>query len=478
MSRLAERLWREEPVKAVCRALGETGGVWIVGGTLRDALIGRPVADVDLAVSGDAEQIARAVREEAGGAVFPLSEKFGAWRAMAHDRTWVCDVSPLQGDSIEADLAKRDFSVNAMALGLGERGEPLDPRGGQDDLEAGILRVLGAEAYAADPLRPLRLVRLAGELGFAPDEQTARLTAEAAPRVPEASPERIWAELRRLVAAPGALEALALADRLGITRAVLPELGGLHGVEQSKYHHLDVYEHTLEVLAKLLELTGELEERFGLEDAARLRAVLGEPLGDELTRGAALRFGALLHDIGKPGTRGVRADGRVTFIGHDARGADMIGALAKRLRMSDRVREFLAGLATHHLVLGFLVHERPLSKRAVYRYLAATSPVEVEVTLLSCADRLATRGANADAAIASHVELARELMHAALDWRDAGPPSLPLRGDELACELGIEPGPELGRLIDELREAAYAGEVGDAAQMVSAARVLRENRSS
>ena len=113
-------------------------------------------------------------------------------------------------------------------------------------------------------------------------------------------------------------------------------------------------------------------------------------------------------------------------------------------------------------MLGFLVHERPLDRRAVYRYLRRTAPVEVEVTLLSCADRLATaRAPNADEATAAHLELARELMTAALDWREHGPPRVPVRGDELAGELGIEPGPELGRLLAELEQAAYAGEASD-----------------
>jgi hypothetical protein len=145
------------------------------------------------------------------------------------------------------------------------------------------------------------------------------------------------------------------------------------------------------------------------------------------------------------------------------------------LRTSERLSRLLEGVTRHHLVLGFLVHERPLDRRTVYRYLKHTSPVEVEVTLLSCADRLATRGKNADRAIAAHLELARELMAEALAWRASGPPRPPLRGDELAAELGIEPGPELGRLLGELEEAAFAGEAGTRDQALQVARRLRHN---
>jgi poly(A) polymerase len=456
-------------------------GAWIVGGALRDELLGRPVRDVDVAVAGDPAPLARAIAATVGGPVFRLSEAFGAWRVIDRARGRVFDVSPLQADAIEDDLAQRDFTVNAMARAVEEAaiagdvlpgGELIDPLGGRADLDSRTLRVLGPGAYERDPLRPLRLARFVAELGFEPDPETERLTAAAAPGVTRAAGERVFGELRRLVIADGALAGLALADRLGLLHAVLPEVAELHQVEQSRYHHLDVYDHTLEVLAKQIELEPRLDEVFGAEDAARLRRVLEEPLADELTRAQALRFGGLLHDIGKPATRDVRPDGRVTFIGHDSLGERMVRSLCRRLRTSERLARFLEGLTRHHLVLGFLVHERPLDRRQVYRYLARTSPVEVEVTLLSCADRLATRGRRAEEATEAHIDLARELMHAALDWREHGPPAVPIRGDELARELGIEPGPELGRLLAQLEEAAYAGEATTRDEAVALGRRL------
>jgi putative nucleotidyltransferase with HDIG domain len=441
-------------------------GSWIVGGALRDELLGREVTDVDITVEGDPEAAARELAAELRGPVFRLSEAFGAWRVVDRGGGLVYDFAPLQGQSIEEDLRKRDFTVNAMARPWGG-GELIDPLGGLADIESGILRVIGPEAYERDPLRPLRLARFAAELGFAPDPETERLTAAAAARVPEASGERVFAELRRLVLAPGAVQGLALADRLGLLHAVLPELSDLHDVEQSHFHHKDVYGHTLEVLERLTELESEA--------TGELREVLDEPLADELTRGEALRFGALLHDIGKPATYDVREDGRVTFLGHDRLGEDMVRGICRRLRTSERLSRFLEGVTRHHLVLGFLVPRRPLDRHAIYRYLRRTTPVEVEVTLLSCADRLATRGKNAERAIDAHLELAKELMPLALEWRRRGPPRLPLRGDELAREAGIDPGPELGRVLAELQEAAYAGEITTRDEAIHLARRLRQN---
>ncbi len=205
----------------------------------------------------------------------------------------------------------------------------------------------------------------------------------------------------------------------------------------------------------------ERDPAAALGDAygAAVTAFLAEPLADDLTRAGALRFGAILHDAGKPATQDFTPEGNVTFIGHDREGARISRELLTRLKASERLRSHVAALADHHLRLGFLVHRRPLDRRTIYRYLKACEPVEVDVTLLSVADRLATRGDNAEPAIAAHLEVAREVLAAALEWRAEGPPAQLVRGDELAKALGIEEGPRLGELLAAIAEAAYVGEV-------------------
>jgi poly(A) polymerase len=443
---------------AIARAALAGVSAWLVGGTVRDRLLGRATADLDLAVAGDVEAAARMLARAARAAVFPLSEAFGAWRVVATRGGWQADLSPLLGASIEEDLAQRDFTVNAIAEPLAG-GEPVDPSDGRADLAAGRLRMVSAAAFASDPLRVLRLARFACELGLTPEASTVAAAAAEAPRLAGVAPERVFAELRRIVGAPDPLAGLALMERTGATAVVLPELHALHGVEQSAYHHLDVGEHTLAVLAEVVALERDPAAALGEAHAPALAALLAEPLADQLTRATALRFGALLHDVAKPQTRALTGAGRVTFLGHDAAGAEVARDMLARLHASERLRAHVAALTRHHLRLGFLVHERPLSRRGEYRYLNATEPVEVDVTLLSVADRLATRGRNAEAAIAAHLELARELIGPALAWH-AGPRPEPLvRGDELAAALGIPRGPRLGALLAELKEARYAGEV-------------------
>jgi poly(A) polymerase len=458
----------------VARAALAGRPAWLVGGAVRDRVLGRPLTDFDLVVDGDPEQAARAIARAAGkAACFSLSEDFGAWRVVARDRAWQTDLERLRGGSLQADLELRDFTVNAIAEPLAG-GASIDPLNGLGDLTAGRLRMAGSGAFAEDPLRVLRLVRIAVELELEPDERTARAARAQAGRLSEVSSERVFVELRRILASPRARQGIELLDALGAMAVVLPELQALKGIEQSRFHHLDVYGHTLEVLDRTIELQTDPPASLGEEHAADLLELLDEPLADELTRGEALRWGALLHDAAKPLTRGVRPeDGRVTFIGHDVEGATLARTVLGGLRTSERLRAHVAALVRNHLRLGFLVHEpQPLARRTVYAYLHACDPVEVDVTLLSVADRLSTRGENAQRAIDAHLAVARGMLRDALRWRADGPPQPLVRGDALAADLGIAAGPLLGKLLGGLAEAQYAGEIATREQALAHARRL------
>jgi tRNA nucleotidyltransferase/poly(A) polymerase len=447
---------------------------WVVGGAVRDELLGRPVADIDLVVGEDARAAARRLARRARGPAFELSGEFGAWRVIGPDRSWQVDVTPLQGGTLETDLARRDFTVNAMARPLAG-GDLVDPHGGAADLAAGRLRMVSEAGFDDDPLRVLRLARFACELGLEPEAGTVAAATARAPRIAGVSAERVFAELKRIVAADRVLDGLALMERLTLTAHVLPELAGLRGVEQNRYHHLDVYDHTLAVLEQTVALQRDPAPALGDDLGGPLRAFLDRPLSDEITRGTALRLGALLHDVAKPQTQARNPDGSILgFPGHADQGADVSRAILTRLRASERLRAHVAGLARHHLRLGYLVHETPLDRRAIHRYLTRTSPVEVDVSLLSVADRLATRGRKADEAIGKHLDVARLVLPAALDYPAyAAQPAL-VRGDELAKAVGVRPGPALGELLAELAAARYAGEIVTRDEALALARRLME----
>lgn len=464
---IAELAAASASLAATRDSLPERGaGAWFVGGAVRDLMLGLPVDDVDIAVAGDPRKTARALHAGLGGDIFSLSDRFGTWRVHA-SAGFQIDVSGLRGATIEEDLSHRDFTVNAIALSAYDDALT-DPYGGEADVARKLMRLVAERAYDDDPLRPLRLPRLAASLGFEIDPETADATRRHAPRVAEPAAERVFAELRGLIGCDSALRGMRLLDELGLTAVVLPELAALKGVDQSAYHHLDAYEHTLEVLERTIELERTDYRVFG-DHAEGVAALLGEELADELTLAGGLRWAALLHDVAKSETRVETPDGRIGFPGHDKRGAEMVRAISKRLNASQRFSQYVSALTRHHLRLGFLVHHQPLPRRALYEYLVTTEPVEVEVGVLSVADRLATRGRKSDEAIAAHVELAVEITDAALDFRNNPLPPL-LRGDELAKALGITPGPRLGELLRKIAEEQFVGEVSTADDAVAIAR--------
>ena len=438
-----------------------------------------PLADLDLAVAGDAAEAARAVAKAARRATrsrCPRSSAPGAWSATAGSAT----SRRCRATRIEDDLALRDFTVNAMALPLFGGTPDRSRSAAWRDLAARD----AAPGRAATPTSATACARCAWcasrpSSASRPTRRPRRPRASGRPRVIEAAGERVFAELRRIVARAARRRGAGAGVRARRARAVLPELEALRGIEQSHFHHLDVYDHTIEVLttryAEIDVAPGRVLPRRRAPSCAQ---VLDEPLGDELTRGQALRFAALLHDIGKADDAPAHRQ-RARHVHRPRQGRRRHGAqdLHAACAPASACASSSPQITRHHLVLGFLVHERPLSQRAVYRYLKLCSPVEVEVTLLTCADRIATRGKNAEAAIEAHLELARELMTAALRWRADGPPRPPLRGDELARRARHRArAPISAGCSAELEEASYAGEVTSADQAVEYARRLRENQ--
>ena len=425
-----------DPLAAARAALaGERA--WLVGGAVRDRLLGRPTLDHDILVAGEPRALARRIARAAGGSPFPLNERFGGWRVAGSG--WHLDVIPLRDGSLAADLAARDLTVNALAEPL-EEGEIVDLHGGLDDLRARRLRMVSATAFADDPLRVMRLARQAVELDFAIEPATEAAARAAAPALATVSPERVFAELRRALALPDPARAIAGLEAIGAFAAWLPELLALRGVQQGRAHSDDVWDHTLAVLDRVARL----------DDGAEL---LAEPLGDELTRGTALRLAALLHDIAKPATRAERPDGSVGFPGHDVEGAAMTRAILRRLRTSDRLATHVTAIVRWHLRATRPFYERPLDRRTIYRYLSDCGPVAADVALLALADQ---RGADSASDRAEYHALLRSLLGEAVAFT---PPPPLLRGDELARELDREPGPWLKEALARLAEEQFVGEV-------------------
>ena len=438
------------------RPLIGDGEAHFVGGCVRDVRLGRPVVDVDVVVPGDPAPAARRLARATGGSPFALSETHGAWRVVLDGCT--IDVTARRGGDIVADLGERDFTVNAMAIPVNGAGEDVvDPFGGLSDLADGRLRLVSDRVFTDDPLRLLRLARIAHELGFEVDSDAERLARRDAHLADRAAGERIYAEVRRLLAPEHPDAAVRLLDGLGVLEVILPEAGPMHGCEQSPFHHLDVFEHTLQVLDAAADIAAH-PEHYLPHHADRLRVAMDEPVGDELDARTALRLAALFHDIEKPSTRTVSADGRVGFMGHDRKGAATTRRILRRWRAATSTIRFCMLLVAEHLRLGFMVHDRPLGRREAYRYLRATQPHVEASVVISLADRFATRGVRArQAYVRAHAETADELL-ALVSELEAEERAPLLRGDEIAELTGAE-GARIGELVDALAEEQAAAAV-------------------
>ena len=436
------------------RLVGDDGA-YFVGGCVRDVRLGLPVTDVDVVVPGDPATVARRLARETGGSPFALSEAHGAWRVVLDGRT--LDITAQRGGDILADLGERDFTVNAMAIPVDGEAGVVDPFGGLGDLAEGRLRLVSDRVFTDDPLRLLRLARIAHELGFEVDSEAERLARRDAHLADRPAGERIYAEVRRLMTPDHPDAAVRLLDGLGVLDVILPEAAPMHGCEQSPFHHLDVFEHTLQVLDASADIAAH-PEHYLPRHAESLRAALDQTVGDELDARTALRLAVLFHDIEKPSTRTVSDDGRIGFMGHDRKGAETAARILKRWRAATSTIRFCALLVAEHLRLGFMVHDRPIDRRDGYRYLKATAPHTHASVVVSLADRFATRGVRArQAYVRAHTQTADELLQvvAELESEDREPL---LRGDEISEMTGAT-GPRIGQLVDALAEEQAAGAV-------------------
>lgn len=449
--------------------------VWVVGGAVRDAIRGRELHDIDLAVAGNAQPIGQAIADFLGGSPVPL-DPWNITRVALSPETegaspFTIDVNGYHG-SLEENLRSRDFTVDAMAVPLrcwdsDERFDAIvDPLNGKADLVRGVLRAASDEVFQADPGRMLRGVRLANRLGFRMEPDTARAIRRDAVLLHRVSAERVRDEFMAILAADGARVQLEVLDRLDLLCRVIPELEAARGCEQPRAHHYwDVWGHLLHCVEYAEAVTAGHRNNAIYTMApwtAAEDAYFAEIIGDGHTRRTVLKLAALLHDIAKPQTKGPDQNGRIRFLGHSEQGAEIVESRLPALRLSRRTTDLVSAMVLHHLRPSQLREKDKMpSRRAIYRYYRDVGDAAVDTLYLAMADFLAARGPelsperwnNYARMIATVLEAG-----ATPPAREEGPRAL-VNGHDLMNTLDLPPGPRIGALLERLREAEAVGEI-------------------
>jgi tRNA nucleotidyltransferase/poly(A) polymerase len=443
-----------------------------VGGTVRDLLLGQEPHDIDLVTADDPEPLARWFADSIEGGFFILSEEFQACRAISADRRLNYDFSARRGQRIVEDLGDRDFTVNAMAVELPGGGGLIDPFGGAAHLAGRELVPVADSIFSRDPLRLLRAVRLEKTLGLVIGPALARLITSQAALASRPAVERLFFELSRLLEAPGAAASVRRLDELGLLEVLLPELSALKDITQNEFHHLDVYCHTLASVDELDRVITD-PEAFFPGHGEKIRERIDQRIAGDAGCRLVLSLAALFHDVAKPNCRFTDEDGLVRFFEHDRLGAEMVGDILGRFKVSTEARQAVTQLVRRHMRFEALLQEAVPSDRARLRYLRATEPWSPESIMLSVSDRLAVRGPwVTEADIAHHLDLARGMMELALATTEAAPLPKLVDGDDLMRVLELEPGPLVGELLDLIHEEQQLGKITSREQALAIARAL------
>ncbi len=452
--------------------------VYLVGGAIRDHLMGLECRDLDFAVKESAIQLGRRVADATDGAFYVLDAERGTARVLitGKDKKLTLDFANFRGNDLEKDLFNRDFTVNALALSLDDLEKTIDPLNGRRDIESKIIRACSPTSFKDDPVRILRAVRFSFQLGFTIDSTTLSEIRTAVPLLANSSIERQRDELFYILGGTMPASAMAILEKYGILPNLLPELVPLFHLKQSSHHAHDTWEHTLavlnyceQILDSFLQENRKIIRNNYLEFAAdklqpfqsNLKKYFSEPINPLRSLRSIYMFAALYHDVGKPATK-IEKDGIIQFYDHEKVGAEMTGDRARTLALSNEEVQFIEKVIQNHMSIHLLVKTENLDfRKAAYHYFLAAGKAGVADCLFSLSDLLST--------YEEHMQLARweagikmclRLLDAWFNhYAEYIQPPLLINGDELQSQYKLSPGPQIGELLAKLEEAQAAGGV-------------------
>lgn len=451
------------PLFRILRQISREVGaeVYLVGGLVRDWLLGRETQDVDLTLSREALKAAGLFASQTGGTFVLLREEGEMARVIIDGRTF--DFCGFRGPDLEADLKGRDFTVNAIGLSLAQAFRekewvPSDPLNGMGDLHNRVLRMTGPDCFPQDPLRMLRAFRLSAQLAFTIEPETRKAIRRWAASLIDSAPERIHYEWDLLLSLPNSHVSITEMDEVGLLEVLFPEMGRLKGIGQDRYHHLDVFGHSLltfhyleEVVQRHIPLPADLD--------AEISSYLSE-----VRKAAWLKEAALFHDLGKSTTMDEK-EGHKIFYGHADDSKNQFDSIAKRYRLSNQEKEFIEKIIAGHMRPLLLIEEDRkgrLTRRAMIRFVRQAGDELTGHFLLALADSLAAKGKEKPKDLEDQLKAMwgkalgiREEVIRPLEKRP------PLISGRDLIDLGLTPGPIFKTVLSELAEACLNGEMSN-----------------
>ena len=442
--------------------------IYLVGGSVRDLLIGaRNIKDIDLVMPSGSEDVARKFADAINGSFFFLDEERRITRVVKDEADGIVqfDFTNFEGPDLHADLARRDFAVNAMAIDLkvflaeGSLDGLIDLFDGREDVRQRRIRVVDPKAFDDDPLRLLRAVRFAATLGFSIENATTGHIRDRADLITKPSAERIRDELFQVLSVPGAGRHLQLMESLGLLRKLLPELEPLKDFAPGKHHLYDIFTHSIKTAEYVDSVIASLP---GLSPghAGTVLAHLDEELEQFVTRRAALRFACLLHDNAKSETYSRDEEGDIHFFDHDMLGADKALFICQRFRLSNDTASVVSRLIRHHMRPLNLSAPGGPSRRALYRYCRDVRDAVPESIVLSLADAKAT----SEVMPAEGFTDTQKLSGQVLDFyygKFLKAEAKPLVTGKDLIARGMQPGPRFREVLDDIKERQADGMLAD-----------------
>ena len=453
------------------------GNIYLVGGCLRDVLLDRPVNDIDLAISGDAELLSQKLASQTQGQAFPLDASRGIYRVLAHqtdNNTSQIDITTFESN-IEVDLSYRDLTIDSLAIPLNEINHEkhpsewsiIDPFNGKNDLLNKIIRAIKPEIYSDDPVRLLRTIRIASELNFSIEPDTIKFMEWHYNKLQNSPGERIRDEFLKILSGNFLEESIYRLSDIGILGIIFPELQEGRDVVQPKEHYWNVYDHNLQCAFKV-DLLLDDSRNIDINKHPELKYVPSNDItkkyfqsecSDSHTRTTILKLAALLHDVGKPKTKQIDSNGKMRFLGHSEIGMELARNALERLRISNRGIETVCTMIKEHLRPSQIAPtgEMP-SKRALYRYFRDLEDVAIDTLFLNLADYLAARGPLIDIYDWSvHCDRIRYILEEGSETNNTITNSNLISGHDLINTLGLKPGPYFKKILENISEAQAEG---------------------